>query len=203
MAGAGPNVYRIPAVIDTGRMEFADLHQGIAPGLLCSVHHLCPMASYFLPDEEGNTSRPDLFNVLGILTFINSGVFVLIYGIGALGMAAVAQTPVEEFIALVHESAGAYLQADQLEQMDGVIRILHAHGVALMGIYLVRTLLRLIGAIGIWQGRRSGFHLYAGAQLLGLFAPHIILPWALLGFFGPLMTVAITALYGSQYKRLG
>jgi hypothetical protein len=54
----------------------------------------------------------------------------------------------------------------------------------------------------LWRGRRSGFHLYAGAQLLGLFLPHVILPLSLLGFFGPLMTVGITALYGSQYKRL-
>jgi hypothetical protein len=161
------------------------------------------MATHFLPDEQGVTTRPDLINVLGILTFINSGFFLLIYGFGALGMLAVAQTPVEDFIALVHQSAGAYLQADQLEQMDGLIRILHSHGAALMGIYLLRTILRLIGAVGIWQGKRSGFHLYAGAQFLGLFVPHLILPWALLGFFGPLMTVAVTALYGSQYKRLG
>ncbi len=162
-----------------------------------------PMPTHFLPDEQGLTTRPDLINVLGILTFINSGFFILIYGIGALGMAAVAQTPVEEFIALVRESAGAYLQPAQLDEMDGLIRILHTHGAALMLIYLVRTILRLIGSVGIWQGRRDGFHLYAGAQLVGLFVPHLILPWALLGFFGPLMTVGITALYGSQYKRLG
>jgi ABC-type spermidine/putrescine transport system permease subunit II len=96
----------------------------------------------------------------------------------------------------------SYMPSERFDEMEGLVRILHASGVQLMLIYLLRTVLRLIGAIGLWRGRQSGFHLYAGAQLLGLFLPHVILPLSLLGFFGPLMTVGITALYGSQYKRL-
>ena len=80
--------------------------------------------------------------------------------------------------------------------------ILHGSGVLLMVIFLLRTVARLVGAIGIWRGRKQGFYIYAGAQLVGLFVPFLVLPLAFLGVFGPLMTVGITALYGSQLKRL-
>ena len=159
--------------------------------------------THFLPDDAGETKRPDLINVLGILTFINAGVFILIYAIGLIGMVGVSQMPVDEFVTLVMDAAGTYLPDEGKEQFDAIARILHASGTTLMLIYLLRTVARLMGAIGIWRGKRSGFYLYAGAQLVGLFLPHIVLPWSLLGTFGPLMTVAITALYGSQLKRLG
>ena len=162
-----------------------------------------PMAeTQFLPDDAGETKRPDLINVLGILTFINSGIFILVYGIGLLGMVGVSQMPVDEFVTLVMDAAGSYLPDEGKEQFDAIARILHASGTTLMLIYLLRTVARLIGALGIWKGKRSGFFLYAGAQLAGLFLPHLILPWSMLGVFGPLMTVAITALYGTQLKRL-
>ncbi len=162
-----------------------------------------PMSqTHFLPDEAGETKRPDLISVLGLLTFINTGIFILVYGITLLGMMGVSQMPEEEFVSTILEATGDFLPADGREQFEAMARILHANGVALMFIYLARTVARLIGAIGIWRGRRNGFYLYAGAQLIGLFLPHFILPWSMIGFFGPLMTVAITALYGTQLKRL-
>ncbi len=159
------------------------------------------MATHFLPDEHGDTKRPDLISALGLLTFVNAGAFLLVYMFGAIGMLAVAQLPYMEFQAMVREGA-SWMEPDQFDAMEPVLLILHEHGAALMGLYWLRTLIRLVGAIGIWRGRRSGFHLYATAQMAGIFLPHLILPWALLGIGGPLVTVAVTALYGTQYKRL-
>lgn len=158
--------------------------------------------THFLPDESGSTKRPDIISGLGILTFINSGMFIIIYAFGLFGMMAVAQMPVDEFIAVMYDGAGKYLEAEQLDMLDELARILHSSGVTLMLIYLVRTIARLIGTVGMWRGRKVGFHIYALAQLVGLFLPHIILPWSFLGIFGPLMTVGMTAAYGSQLKRM-
>lgn len=160
------------------------------------------MATYFLPDGTGSTKRPDVISVLGLLTFINAGFFILLYLLGVFGMMAVQKMPVDEFAQLLHDGAGKYMQEDQMFMVDEIARVIHASGVALMAIYLIRTIVRLIGAIGMWRGRKNGFYIYAAAQLLGLFAPHLILPWSFLGVFGPLMTVAITAIYGSQLKRM-
>lgn len=158
------------------------------------------MANGFLPDASGSTQRPGLLSTLGVLTFINTGLFTLFYALGVLGMVAMQQMPLDEVMKLFDDARAAMGDAGA-EQLDAVVPVLHAHGAALMGILLLRTVLRLIGAIAMWRGRRSGFHLYAAAQLLGIFAPHLFLPWSMLGVFGPLMAVGMTAAYGSQLKR--
>jgi hypothetical protein len=157
----------------------------------------------FLPDSNGSTKRPDVINVLGLLTFANTGLFILVYGISMLGMIGVQQMPLSEFNAFFQEGAMKMLPEQDRAMLDVLVPVLHRHGAALMGIYLLRTVLRLAGAIGIWRGRKKGFYLYAGAQLLGIFAPHIFLPWQFLGVAGPLLAVAVTAIYGKQLSRLG
>ena len=158
--------------------------------------------STFLPDASGSTKRPDVISALGLLTFINTGLFILIYLVALFGMMQVAQLPQDEFAEMIHDAAGRYMPQEEMFQLDELVRVLHGSGAVLMLIYLLRTVVRLIGAVGMWRGRKSGFYLYAAAQWLGLFAPHLILPWSMLGVFGPLMTVAITAAYGSQLKRM-
>lgn len=160
------------------------------------------MATHFLPDETGSTKRPDVISVLGILTFLNTGLFILMYLVMLLVFVGASRMPEQEFVALFVDAAKQYVSGDDLERMEGLIRVFHAHGVVLMAIYLTRTVGRLVGALGIWRGRKSGFHIYAVAQLVGLFAPHIFLPWELLGVFGPVLAVAVTAVYGSQLKRM-
>ena len=66
------------------------------------------MATQFLPDANGSTKRPDVLTVLGILTFINAGLFILIYGIGALGMLQVQQLPLADFEAIFQRVAIHY-----------------------------------------------------------------------------------------------
>ncbi len=156
----------------------------------------------FLPDASGSTKRPDIISVLGILTFLNTGIFILLYLFGVFGMIAIGKMPQEEFMQLLQDGAGKYMPADQTGMLDEIGRVLHASGVSLMLIYLIRTVGRLAGALGMWKGRKAGFYIYAAFQLVGLFAPHLILPWSMLGMFGPFMTVAITAAYGSQLKRM-
>ena len=160
------------------------------------------MATHFLPDANGSTKRPDVISVLGILTFLNAGLFILIYGIGALGMLQVRQMPLADFEAIFQQGAMQYMSAEDNALLERFIPILYNSGALLMLIYLLRTALRLVGAIGLWRGRKTGFYVYAAAQLLGIFAPHLILPWEMLGVAGPIMTVVVTAVYGSQLKRL-
>lgn len=160
------------------------------------------MAATFLPDANGNTNRPPLLSVLGILTFSNTALCILLYGIAALGMFQVQHMNFEDFHAVFEDGALDFLSGDERDQLEALIPVLHEKGVVLMLIFLSRTVLRLIGAIGIWRGKKSGFYLYATAQLLGIFAPHLILPWEFLGIGGPIMAVVFTAAYGSQAKRL-
>lgn len=157
--------------------------------------------TYFLPDEQGNTTRPELIGSLGVLSFINTGLFMVVYGLGMLAMLAVRTMPVEEYSALMLESA-SWLPEESQVAMEEMSVLLHESGVLLMFLLFLRTVLRFIGVRGMWVGRRWGFHVYAFAQLAGIFAPHLVLPLSQLGFFAPLLSVATTAIYGTQLKRL-
>ena len=160
------------------------------------------MASQFAPDASGSTKRPDLISILGILGFINTGLFLIIYGLGIPMMAGLQQMPLEEVRALVDESMSMSLPQEQLDEVYGIVDVMHASGVALILILFARTVVRLVGIIGLWKGRRWGFAVYALAQIVGIFLPHLVLPWSMMGFFGPFMALAMTGAYYSQYKRL-
>lgn len=163
------------------------------------------MANNFLPDDSGSTERPDMLTGLGILSFINCGLFLVIYAIGlfvTLGMRAV---PEQEFMAQMHEQMAGMqdmMGEDGVAAFEELLPLMYRGGALLMGLFLLRTIARLIGAVRMWRGQRQGFHIYAATQVVGIFLPHVVLPWKYLGLFGPLLALAFVALYGSQLKRM-
>lgn len=156
----------------------------------------------FLPDESGSTRRPDLLAFLGVLGFLNTGFFGILYALGLPAMLVLAQMPLEEYQELFKQQMAEWPTEVDPEQMLWFAELLHTHGAVLMTILLARTVFRFAGILLMWRGRKVGFHIYAAAQLIGIFAPHIVLPWSLLGMGGPLLAVGMTALYGTQVKRL-
>ncbi|MCB0788242.1 MAG: hypothetical protein KDB75_02955, partial [Flavobacteriales bacterium] len=84
------------------------------------------MASQFAPDASGSTKRPDLISILGILGFINTGLFLIIYGLGIPMMAGLQQMPLEEVRALVDESMSMSLPQEQLDEVYGIVDVMHA-----------------------------------------------------------------------------
>ncbi len=144
--------------------------------------------------------KPSLLPVLLVLSYINTGFFALFYLIAIFAMMAVQSLPFDEFQARIEEQLATLPQSEDLVGIQDLFGLLHAHGVALFIILFLRTALRLVGVIMMHQRRYTGFHVYAAAQLLGLFAPFIIHPWSMFGIFGPIMTVLMVALYGSQRK---
>lgn len=163
------------------------------------------MPAQYQPDGTGSTARPTVISVLGLLSFINTGAFLLIYGLGWVAMSAVGSIPYDEFAAQAEEAIAPLRdgmpEADQAE-LDTLLPLLHENGALLLAMLFLRTIARLIGTIGIWRAKRSGFHIYAAAQIIGIFLPMVVLPWSHIGVFGPLMAVGMTAAFGSQLKRL-
>lgn len=163
------------------------------------------MPVQYQPDGTGSTARPAVISVLGILSFINTGGFLLLYALGWLGMGAVGSLPYEEFAAKVEEVIGPMrgnMSEEDLNEVDTLLPVMHSSGALLMGLLFLRTLARLVGTIGIWRAKRSGFFIYAAAQIIGIFLPLLVLPGSQLGVVGPLMAVGMTAAFGSQLKRL-
>lgn len=134
------------------------------------------------------------------VSFINVGVFTVLYFTGILGMLGVQKLDYDEFMETISPQIELMGGADALPGVEQLTRLLHESGALLMGLLLLRTIVRGIGVFMIYKGRGPGFIVYATAQLVGIFLPHIILPWAYLGFFGPLASVSMTALYGSVLR---
>lgn len=154
-------------------------------------------ASKELPPE-----RSTLLPVLIVLSYINTGFFLVLYGFTMLAMIALQQMPYDEFEAQVMEQMESIPQFEETEGIEEVLMLLHSGGVLLFALLLARTIARLIGVIMMHRRRVVGFYVYAAAQLIGLFLPYIVMPWSMFGLFGPIMVVAMVALYGSQQKWL-
>ncbi|MEO8588247.1 MAG: hypothetical protein ABI432_02675 [Flavobacteriales bacterium] len=152
--------------------------------------------------NNSTTSDKSVLRALCIISGVNTSVCLLAYGIGLLSMFMVARMPYADYEALFQQQAAGLFDAEVLARSGDLLHIIHEHGVALLAILLARTVVRMIGVVLMWRGRMLGFHVYAVAQLVGIFLPHLVLPWAFLGFFGPLLAVAMTALYGAQRRLL-
>jgi hypothetical protein len=146
--------------------------------------------------------RPQLITDLGVLSFINTGLFLLLYGLCMLVIPMIQSLPREEFDAQFAPLLNANFEGAELEDMRAFLDVMYEHGAGLMFILFLRTGLRLTGVLGMWRGRMWGFHVYAAAQLTGIFAPHLFLPWKFMGIGGPLLAVAMTAVYGTQRRFL-
>lgn len=123
---------------------------------------------------------------LCVASFINQGVVFPLYLSGILLAYVMHGMPLEEVRNLVATTYSNWLPPDRLEAMQAYVGSLREHGVALMSIFSARTLVRFVGTLRMWQGRKDGFHIYTSAQLLGMLFPMLVdAPdtFNILGFF--------------------
>jgi len=150
--------------------------------------------------------RPDMVSVLGILSFINCGLFILIYLLGLMGVSGLSSMPQEDLDAALSDAFSQFgdsLTQEQMDQAYQAVDIMKESGVMFMLLLLIITIVRLIGVSKMWKNRKQGFTLYAGAQLARVIVP-VLLLGASLGFswFGTGMAALITVLYGTQTKHM-
>lgn len=139
---------------------------------------------------------------LTVLSFINTSFFLLVYVSGAMAMLGLRDMPYEDLVEMLQHSAPGWVWDAPDPMFADMVRIIHEHGFSLFLILSIRTAARFRGLLLMWRGRLAGFHLYAFAQLAGIFAPHLVLPLAYLGFSGPLAAVGMTMLYGTYARRI-
>ena len=111
---------------------------------------------------------------LCVASFINQGVVFPLYLSGILLAYVMHGMPLEEVRNLVATTYSNWLPPDRLEAMQTYVGSLREHGVALMSIFAARTLVRFVGTLRMWQGRKDGFHIYTSAQLLGMLVPMLV-----------------------------
>lgn len=146
--------------------------------------------------------RPPALTRLCIISFIDQGVFILLYLLCIPAAAVMRDMEPEALNAMVRTVYGPLLQGDQLDTLQPYIDLLRAHGVVLMIVFALRTLARLIGTWRMWNLKNDGLHIYISAQLLGLLLPMLIAGAKL---FAPVSLVVILGwcfLYWTHRKAL-
>ena len=134
-------------------------------------------------DNNGQSSipagRPTFLTVLCILTFIGSGLGVLTY---------------------VFSTVAFTTMYDMLLRVPGM-EILLAGGVAFFAVLLALAIISLLGAVQMWQLKKSGFYMYVGANLAAFLVPIVMLgiPFDMLGF--ALIAIWI-GMYAANFKYL-
>lgn len=129
--------------------------------------------------EAGTAKRPGLLSVLCILTFIGSGLGILVY----LLLAVAAGT------------LGA-----MLADIPGLGSMIAGGGIAIFASGLILALASFFGALKMWKLKKMGFYIYTIAQVLMLIVPVIFgVPFSVMG---AVFTALFIVLYGLNLKHM-
>jgi len=135
------------------------------------------MENTTITNENEVVKRPGLLTVLCILTFIGSGLGMLVY----LLLAVAAGT------------LGAMLSG-----IPGLGSMIAGGGIALFASGLILSLGSFFGALKMWKLKKLGFYIYVVAQVLMLILPVIFgAPFSL---FGAVITAVFVILYALNLK---
>ena len=113
---------------------------------------------YTLSNNENPTpERPDFLKIICILSFVASGLMIIVYALGTMALSLSAGT-IEE---IWPQMTASY---PQFEDVDGVEFF---HQVGMMSVYgLIANIFSLIGVIMMWRLEKIGFYLYVVAELI-------------------------------------
>ncbi len=108
--------------------------------------------------NANNTSapieRPDFLKIICILSFVATGLMILIYSLGSITL-AMSQATIEEIWPQVIQSN------PQFEDVDGLEFF---HSVGLYCVYaLIANIFSPIGVIMMWRMEKMGFYIYVVA----------------------------------------
>ncbi|MEO6731634.1 MAG: hypothetical protein ABIN01_10490 [Ferruginibacter sp.] len=155
-------------------------------------------------NQAGKPALPSGLNVLTILTFIGSG----------LGLILVLLTPVisKFFLGFMEkaQSSGKELTTKELTEIEkgkAVMELTLANAVPIMIIGLIGIALCIAGAIMMRKLKKDGFWIYTGGELLPPIANFILLGTAqFTGVFSIVIAIGIPVLfvilYANQRKHL-
>lgn len=137
-----------------------------------------------MSEETSTKKRPALLTVLCILSFIGSGLGVLIWLLFTIGISS--------FLGFMGNIPGFS------EAMAGSGA---ETGKAIMLLLVVLNAGTLAGAIMMWQLKKLGFWIYSGAFVLGFIVPLILMDQKF-GIFGFIIMALFITLYALNLKHM-
>lgn len=156
-------------------------------------------------DGSSVASRTDAISALGILGFINTGFFTLLYALGTMGMFGIKNLSDQEWQEVVSTGMDQYkgmMKPDDLEMYEAIIPVLKESGWLLCLLLLAVTLVRLFSIIKMWKLKKSGLTVYAVSQAARIAVPCFFFGMAGFSVMGALLAGGMVAAWFSQRKHM-
>jgi len=150
----------------------------------------------------GAIKRPAALTRLCIASFIDQGIMFPCYVLGIGVSAVMARMDPEAVDMMLRTEYSLFFKGDQLDEMLRYAQVLKEHGVLLMSVFALRTLVRFIGTLRMWRMEREGFHIYTAAQLIGVLLPMLVAGTAMFSALGLFIVLGWCYLYWSQMRAL-
>lgn len=150
-------------------------------------------------EQQNKPQRPTFLLVLCILTFIGSGWSVLsnLFSLFTAGLmdSTMHMEQYSNMVGEIENSGTSSFISGFLNSSMEVLQATAAHAREIAGIGLVLGLVTLLGAILMYQLRRSGFYLYVAAQILALFVMPYFAGFSSLVIIGMLWSAFLSAVF--------
>jgi hypothetical protein len=156
--------------------------------------------------ELPNPPRPVLLWVLCILTFINTG-FSLLSLTGSVLNGPLTEEQLDkqrvEFAETADEmrSAGLYGFADMMDQLQRMSESVNQHFYANVSVSFLVLCLGIVGAVFMFVGKKSGFHLYIAYSLLAILQMYFFTSVANIPTVLVVMSLIFSALFIFLYAK--
>lgn len=153
-------------------------------------------------NSQGTGELPQMLNVLTILTFIGSGLALLMNAWNFMTHSS-KMAEYEESIAQL-ESLGGSGNSLMDGMMEGAVKALE-NGPTLYTIAIVTAILCLVGAWQMRSLKKTGYYIYVAGCIIGLVGPLAIVGGGVMGgivLLGSVFSILFIILYGVNLKHM-
>ena len=142
----------------------------------------------------GAPKRPTFLTVLCILSFIASGIWMIIYAVGLAAGGIVSAA------ASVANDSGDPALIEQAESAQDAVAAGGGNLAMIAGIGLALTIITLIGVIMMWKLKKMGYYVFTGATLIAIVAP--VMMGKELDMTSAVVGALFVVLYGLNLKHM-
>jgi hypothetical protein len=164
------------------------------------------MEDNFNYEETNIQKRPTFLKVLCILTFINIGFGILGLLIGVMSGKASA-TELEQSAAAITQIAndvrshGSVGLANMLEQVNDMAFYANENHWMAMGLTALAITAGFLGAVWMYNGKKSGFHSYIIYNVIALFGVYVYIPSESIPVFSIVVNGIFSLIFIFMYSR--
>lgn len=156
--------------------------------------------------SENQPKRPVFLKVLCILTFICTGLNLLILLMSlAQGSPSAEQIQLEETRTLESiaslRAQGLDEVAQLMERIANMSTYTNAMPYTMIMLNILTTALGLLGAVFMWQGKKLGFHMYILYSLAAISVIYVAVPFREVPLLFPVSNMIISGAFILMYSR--